>query len=214
MDRQSRAHVKRAGPPRRTEASAAYREDRLGDPRTGSGPGTGQAVVAAMLQLQRLAGNQAVSRAIQRKQGEATESVLTHIFKGEVKKDGRGRVEKVVGYHSEAEKDTALVEVPANRTEIGGYAGIYHAEPVRDKVTRTEKDGGSTFYPTTWDRGAVTLAIERSQAFTGDPAANRKVSGKGLPGLDDTVQVLLKVAGDTIYPIRTRKRPKKGTSKT
>jgi len=86
-----------------------------------------------------------------RKPGEATEGILTHIFKGEVKTDSKGRLEKV-------EKETALVEVAATRNEIGGYAGIYHADFVRDKTTKTVKDGGSTFYPKTWDRSSVNLA--------------------------------------------------------
>lgn len=207
MSSQSHHHKTRVSSPRRVQA--AHAEESL----TARGM-AGQSTAAQLLALQGTVGNQAVNQAIQRKSGEATESVLTHIFRGEVKSDSRGRVEKVVGFHSEAEKDKAPVEVPANRTEIGGYAGIYHAEPVRDKTTKTEKDGGSTFFPKNWDRSTVTLAIERSQTLTGDFAANRKVSGKGLPGLDDSVQVLLKVAGDTIYPIRTGKRPKKGSTKT
>ena len=122
---------------------------------------------ADVLWLQRMAGNQAVCSAIQRKPGEATDDVLTHIFAGEVRTDSKNRVEKVVGYHSEAEKGTAVVEVPDKRTEVTGYAGIYHAEPVRDKATKTVKSGGSSFYPRNWDRSAVTLAIEKSQTLTG-----------------------------------------------
>jgi Bacterial EndoU nuclease len=166
-----------------------------------------------LLKLQRLAGNQVVAQllSVQRLKKDVTPELLVHIFHGE-----KGAGGEITGYHSENEKDAektiAAVSKAAKRSPADPV-GVYTAAPVVAKagVAKPGKSGkggkdggkglkdktsGSSFFPAAWDRATVAKVVAESTRSSKSPKYNRV-------GAHDGQDVLMKLAGYTLYPVYT-----------
>lgn len=145
----------------------------IDDPRAVT-PARQAAGPAHLLALQRLVGNRAVVRTVQRKY-DLSPQQWVHISSGEVKKTG------VVGYHwtglGEASAARKKAGTDSATDRFGAYTANVESRPKRGQEPVAKTDA-STFFPDDWDEATVKEAIAGASPVGG---VMYEALGKGKP---------------------------------